>query len=128
MPCQMHCYDTDAGRLAMAAIFPQIASKRCIRHQLQAVRRRNGDLKKFVASMVSFTSHTVNPFLLDLLWQYVLQRLASVDVDWEACLRTCQRRGPKTGPPDKISSKTSSPVSVVGFPGQFLLQLRGGSC
>ncbi|CAE7569990.1 unnamed protein product, partial [Symbiodinium necroappetens] len=83
---EMHWDDTDAGRLAMAAIFPQIASKICIRHQLQAVRRRTGDLKKFVASMVSFTSHTVNPFLLDLLWQSVLQRLAFVDVDWEAYL------------------------------------------
>ena len=31
-------------------------------------------------------------------------------------VRTCQRRGPKTGPPDKTSSKTSSLVSVAGFP------------
>ena len=76
--------DTGAGRLAMAAIFPQVAITRCIRHQLQTVRRRAGDLEKFVASMLSFTSHTVNLFLLDLLWQSVLQKLASVDVEWEA--------------------------------------------
>ncbi|CAE7878874.1 unnamed protein product, partial [Symbiodinium microadriaticum] len=52
------------GRLAMAAIFPQVVFKRCLPHQLQAVRRRTGELKKFVAIMVSL--------------------LASVDVDGEA--------------------------------------------
>ena len=40
-------------------------------------------------------------------------------------VRTCQRRGPKTGPPDKISSKTSSLVSVAGFPGTVPVTVPG---
>ena len=62
-------------------LFFQVAFKGCLRHQLQAVRRRTGELKNFVASMVSLSARTVNPFLFDLLWQSML---ASVDVDWEA--------------------------------------------
>ena len=95
----------------MAAIFPQVAFKRCIRQQLPAVRRRAGDLKKFVASMVSFTSHAVNPFL----------------VMWTG-RRSCEnlsKRGTENRSPDKISSKTSSLVSVAGFPGTVPVTVPG---
>ena len=75
------------------------------------------DLKKFVASIVSLTACTVNPFLFDLLWQSVLQKLASVDVDWEAYVsEPVKEEDRKPVPPDKTSSKTSNLVSVAGFP------------
>ena len=71
--------------------------------------------------MVSFTSHTVNPFLFDLLWQSVLQKPRL----WMWTGRHLSKNGIETGPPGKTSSKTSS---LLFFPGQFLLQCRGGSC
>ncbi|CAE7674410.1 unnamed protein product [Symbiodinium sp. CCMP2592] len=85
---EVHFDDSDSGRLAVAAVFPQVMFKRCLRHQLQAVRRRSGDLKKFVASMVALTAHTVNRYLFDLLWQSVLTRLASADAEWEAYVKS----------------------------------------
>ena len=83
----MHWDDTDAGRGATAACFPQVRFKRCLCHQLAAVRRRSGDLKKFVASMVALNAHTVNRFVFDLLWQSVLKRLASQDMEWAAYVK-----------------------------------------
>ena len=117
LPWQMHCDDTNAGRLAMAAIFPQVVFKRCLPHQLQAVRRRTGELKKFVAIMVSLTGHTVNLFLFAPLAVRAPEARVCGCGRGGVRVRTCQRRGPKTGPPDKTSSKTSSRVSIAGFPG-----------
>ena len=119
--------DTGAGRLAMAAILPQVAIKRCIRHQLQAVRRRRGPGEVRGKHGVLHFAHCQSfSFRSPLAVRAPEARVRGCGLGGIR-LRTCPRRGPKTGPPDKISSKTSSLFSL-GFPGQFLSQCRGGSC
>ena len=99
LSCQMHWDDTGAGRLAMAAIFSQVAFKRCLRHQLQAVRRRTGPEEVRGKHCVIDSVHCQSFSLRSpLAVRAPKARVCGCGLGGVR-VGTCQRRGPKTGPP-----------------------------
>ena len=72
---QVHWDDTAAGRQAHTVLLSDVVFRRCLRHQLTAVRRRAGDQKKFIASTIHFSATLMNPLLFHLVWCSCLERL-----------------------------------------------------
>ena len=75
IPAQVHWDNTAAGRSAHAVVLSGVLFRRCLRHQLAAVRRYAGAQKKFVVATIHFTAACMNPFLFHLIWSSVLERI-----------------------------------------------------
>ena len=75
IPAQVHWDNTAAGRSAHAAVLPGVLFRRCLRHQLAAVRRHAGAQKKFVVAAIHVTATCMNPFQFHLVWSSVLERI-----------------------------------------------------
>ena len=78
----VHWGNLDAGRAATAANFPNSSFRHCLRHQLDAIKRRHGspEDKDLVTSAIHLSnSFGFSPHVFHMVWETTLLKLGQAE-------------------------------------------------